>query len=69
LTGQNDLGSSPMVSCGICGAIVDQANAKEQETETSTGRTKVWICKSCRRSSSGAQVRKYIMKEKKTVGR
>lgn len=63
------LGGQPLVACGLCGNIVDQAHVTKKEIETPSGPASVWICKTCMHLGSEEATRKYVMKEKKTVGR
>ncbi|MGA8903671.1 MAG: hypothetical protein WB661_01540 [Candidatus Bathyarchaeia archaeon] len=63
------LGSQPLVVCGICESVVDEAHAQKRDVETPKGHITVWVCKTCQHLGSEEQTRKYIMKEEKTVGR
>ena len=62
-------GGQPLVACRLCGTIVDQAHAVKREIEGPTGLDSVWVCQNCIHLGSEEATRKYVMKEKKTVGR
>jgi len=58
----------PLVGCATCGAVVESENAQVRWVNVHGVPEKVWICNACIRLGRGAQVQKYIMRERK-VGR
>jgi hypothetical protein len=64
----------PLVQCVSCGALVELSDAVARWANLVSESPlplpkKVWFCKSCIQLGKGAHASKYIMKEKKEVGR
>lgn len=59
----------PLVECATCGAAVGPSNAETRWMNVQGKLEKVWLCKACVRLGKGDHVQKYIMQERKKVGR
>jgi len=59
----------PLVECATCGVVIGPSNAEVHWVNLQGKPEKVWICKTCARLSKGEHVGKYIMQERKRVGR